>query len=542
MKKRIRNFLCLVLVAALLSGCSLQANLEQRVQELVQQQNVDTVVAYKDMVYTRPDMQALKETLAASCEAAKSTNLETVLDGIDRYYEVYDDFYTNLLLADIRYSGDLTDSKWQEEYQFCSENSVAVDAGLDELYSALAGSPCREKLEEEEYFGADYFDAYDGGSGWDEELTALMEQESQLQNRYYQLSEEALEYEFGTDAYFNACGNEMMELLVELIAVRQELAAYWGYDNFTSFASDFYYSRDYTIDQTTAYLDEIRQELVPLYRQMNETTDWQNQWETRSEEEIYAYVRDMAQAMGGRVAASFEIMDQAGLYDITYSENKYNSSFEVYLNSYYVPFVFMNPTGTTYDYFVFAHEFGHFCNDYISYGSYAGTDVTEVFSQGMEYLSLCYGENREEYVRLKMQDCLDLYVEQAAFARFEQEMYQLTGEDLTVEGLCKLYDRIARDYGFDSLDYDAREFVTMTHYYTNPAYIISYVVSNDASLQLYQLELEQPGQGLQRFQDNLDTSCVFLMEFLDVMDLESPFAPGRLEAVRKTLEAALLPA
>ena len=544
MGKRMRNFLCLILVAGLLTGCGLQTmiqeHLEQKVQQLVQQQNVDAVVAYKDMEYTRPDMEALNGTLEAACEASKGTDLEAVLEGINRFYDAYDNFYTNYMLADIRYSGDLTDTTWEEEYRFCSENSVTVDAGLDELYGALAQSPCREKLEAEEYFGAGFFDPYEGSSGWDAELTSLMERESRLQNRYYQLSEEALDYEYGTEEYFAACGDEMVELLVELIAVRQEIAAYWGYGDYTSFASDFYYSRDYTTAQTRNYLEQIRQELVPLYRKMNEITDWESLWQEQTEEEAYAYVRDMAQAMGGRVAASFDVMDRAGLYDIAYGENKYNSSFEVYLNSYYVPFIFMNPSRTTYDFFTFAHEFGHFCNDYISYGSYAGTDVTEVFSQGMEYLSLCYGENREQYVALKMLDCLNLYVEQAAFARFEQEMYGLTGDELTVENLCALYDRIAQDYGFDSIGYDDREFVTMTHYYTNPVYIISYVVSNDASLQLYQLELEQPGQGLQRLQDNLDTTCATLMEFLDVMGLESPFASGRLEAVRKTLESALL--
>ena len=524
----------------LLTGCGLQTmiqeHLEQKVQQLVQQQNVDAVVAYKDMEYTRPDMEALNGTLEAACEASKDTDLEAVLEGINRFYDAYDNFYTNYMLADIRYSGDLTDTTWEEEYRFCSENSVTVDAGLDELYGALAQSPCREKLEAEEYFGAGFFDPYEGSSGWDAELTSLMERESRLQNRYYQLSEEALDYEYGTEEYFAACGDEMVELLVELIAVRQEIAAYWGYGDYTSFASDFYYSRDYTTAQTRNYLEQIRQELVPLYRKMNEITDWESLWQEQTEEETYAYVRDMAQAMGGRVAASFDVMDRAGLYDIAYGENKYNSSFEVYLNSYYVPFIFMNPSRTTYDFFTFAHEFGHFCNDYISYGSYAGTDVTEVFSQGMEYLSLCYGENTQELARMKMADSLSVYVEQAAYAAFEQQMYDLEGEALTAESLQALYRSVAESYGFGAVEYDPREFVTITHFYTNPMYVISYVVSNDAAMQLYQLEQENPGAGLQRLEENLDTNAQYFLEFLDSAGLESPFAPERLGQVRETFE------
>ena len=37
----------------------------------------------------------------------------------------------------------------------------------------------------------------------------------------------------------------------------------------------------------------------------------------------------------------------------------------------------------------------------------------------------------------------------------------------------------------------SRDFVVIGHFYTDPMYIISYVVSNDAAFQLYQMELEE---------------------------------------------------
>jgi oligoendopeptidase F len=196
----------------------------------------------------------------------------------------------------------------------------------------------------------------------------------------------------------------------------------------------------------------------------------------------------------------------------------------------------MNPGMSRYDWLTFAHEFGHFCNDYASYGSYAGTDVLEVFSQGMEYLSLCYGEPTDDLIRMKMADSLSVYVEQSAFAAFEQQMYALPAPELTVEGLYTLYDKIAQEYGFESVGYDPREFVTIPHFYTNPMYVISYVVSNDAAMQLYQLEQENPGAGLERFQENLDTQETYFLAFLDAAGLENPLAPGRMEKVRETFE------
>ena len=167
-------------------------------------------------------------------------------------------------------------------------------------------------------------------------------------------------------------------------------------------------------------------------------------------------------------------------------------------------------------------------------------DVLEFFSQGMEYLSLCYTEGQEDVTAMKMADSLSTYVEQAAFADFELRMYNLPEEKLTVEGLYDLYDEVALDYGFESVGYDPREFVDITHFYTNPMYIISYVVSNDAAMQLYQMEQEKKGSGAELFEEHLDTEESYFLAFLEDAGLESPFAQGRITRVRDTF-AQFLP-
>lgn len=540
MRKPYLQWIALLLsLALLLSGCGM-VDFSAYFDALHSTLMSNSTTHYRDMEYQRPDMDEIQHSLEHVCTlAAEGGDLDSVVEGIWDFYDVYDRFYTDYNLADIRYSADLTDTYWEEEYYYCVDNSAAVDAALEELYYALAASPLREELEGDEYFGAGYFDSYEGENLWDEAFVQLMEQEGALQNQYYDLSTQALDYEYGTAEYYDALADDMAQVLLDLIAVRQEMAAYWGYDDYTQFAFDFYYYRDYSVAEMESYLLDIRQELVPLYREVSATAYLDYGYDSCTEEDTFAYVRRMASNMGGTVEEAFELMDSAGLYDITYSENKYNSSFEVYLTSYWEPFVFMNPSQTTYDYLTFAHEFGHFCNDYASYGSYAGVDVAEVFSQGMEYLSLCYMEDTEELTRLKMLDSLDVYVVQAAFADFEQRIYDLTPEELTVEGLYDVYEQIALDYGFENVGYDPREFVGITHFYTNPLYVISYVVSNDAALQLYQLEQAEEGAGLAKFEDNLTTEEGYFLSFLDSAGLESPFAEGRIQAVRATFEEIL---
>lgn len=551
MKKLICMLLVLSLAASLLAGCQLPELPDIDVGtdvteaskppslEAMKEQVRNQWTAYKDMTYARPDVDALEAMVQDAADAAQQGDVELTMDMVYEFYDGYDWFYTHLSLADIRYSGDLTDEYWAEEYNYCMEASVRVDAALEDLYYTLAASPILEELESEAYFGKGFFDAYQGENVWDEGYTALLEQEAQLQNRYYELSEMALEYRYGSEEYMEACGNEMVELMVQLIALRQEIAAYLGYTDYVQFATDYYYYRDYTHAQAMDYLAEIRDELVPMYRQLNNSMAFYIDYGRATEAQSYEYVRSMAENMGGTVADAFARLDKAGLYDIRYSDNKYNSSFEVYLTSYNSPFVFMNPAGDKYDHLVLAHEFGHFCNDYAARGCYAGIDVLEVFSQTMEYLSLCYADGGKELTRMKMWDSLCLFVEQSAFASFEMQMYGLTGEELNAENLRALYARVAQEYGFDSVGYDDWEFVGITHFYTSPMYIISYIVSNDTSMQIYQLELETEGMGLACLEKNLDTDCYYFLEFVEDAGLVSPFAEGRVATIRQTLEDGL---
>ena len=76
--------------------------------------------------------------------------------------------------------------------------------------------------------------------------------------------------------------------------------------------------------------------------------------------------------------------------------------------------------------------------------------------------------------------------------------------------------------------------MTISHFYTNPMYVSSYIISNDAALQLYQLECDTPGRGLALYQKNLDTQQPYFLAFLEEAGLESPFAPGRLDQVTET--------
>ena len=498
-------------------------------------------VSYKTMVYQRPDMEEFAATLSASCDIARSSaDLDEVVEAIYDYYDAYDWFYTNYDLAYIEYNRDTTSEKWQEEYDFCSQYASEVEAGLEELYMVLAHSPVREELEGDDYFGEGYFDYYEGEAVWDDTFLAMMEKESALVSEYYDLCTLADAEEYYSDAYFDGYADALCQNLIDLVKLRQEIADYMGYDSYVQFAYDFYYYRDYTPAQAMDYMMDIQNEMYDLYQKVNASYAWEGGYGYCTEEEMYSYLSGTVSAMGGTIEEAFGLMEQAELYDIAYNDKKFNTSFEIYLTWYYEPYIFVNPSGYDLDKLSFAHEFGHFVTDYASYGSYAGIDVQEVFSQGMEYLSLCYDDGEEMLEKYKMADCVSTYVEQAAYACFEQQLYDLA-EELTVEQVFELYETTCRSFGidFEAQGWDTRDLVTVPHFYTDPMYIISYVVSNDAAFQLFQMELGDKGQGLEKFEETMTTECYYFLEFIEEAGLESPFTPGRVAEVADDLKDLL---
>lgn len=539
MKQFKRSLVALVLVLSLLlSGCNALA-LEELFQQIGSVLQNGMSVSFSDMEYSRPDLTAFREQTEKTEELSKTeTDVKKLMDEVYACYELYYDFYTNYVLANIHYCADVTDIYWDEEYQHCLSYTSEVDAAMDSLLYALADCTLRGELEKDDFFGEGFFSAYEGDSVWDETFTALMDQEADLLAEYYDLSAEASPYMAYSKEFFTQWGTKFVDLFGRLVALRQEIAEYAGYENYIGFAYDFYYDRDYTPEQAVSLIGDIQKELSPLYAQLTESVRYPG-YAPCTEAQIFAYVKDTAEKMGGTILDAFRLMEKNELYNTTISNKKYDASFEVFLPNYFSPYVFLNPQGIAMDQLTFAHEFGHFCNDYAAGGTVAGVDVAEVFSQAMEYLSLCYNPKGSTLEPTKMADTLGLFVEQSAYACFEHRVYRLKGEEITAENVLAVYQQVGEEFGFAGGYWDAREFVMIPHFFTNPLYIISYVVSADAAMQIYQAERKETGAGLALMEANLDTDQPLFLAFVEEAGLTSPFEPGRAAALRDTLRAGI---
>ena len=527
MVKKILRLTALVLaLCLLLTGCGMLDTL----QKIASVYGL-SATSFEDMQYDRPDMEALEAALQTCTELSQTAgDVDVLMDAVYDFYDLYDLYYTNYVLADIHYSCDITDDYWKAEYTFCAEAEPSAEAMLEQMFCDLADSPLREDLEQEDFFGPGFFDDYEDEPVMNKKLVKLLEQEAALENRYYDLSDQhaSADFTLNDEVY-----RQTAELYVDLIRIRQEISDYLGYPNYPELAYDMYYSRDYYPAEAERYMEQIGQTLHDHYLQLQDSDIWEQAYGYCKEAEAFRYVKKAAAAMGGTIEEAFQLLERNDLYDISYSSKKMDTSFETYIWNYYAPFVFVNPYLDHTDKLTFAHEFGHFAADYACSGTYSGTDIAEVHSQTMEYLTLCYGQDTQMLTRYKLADSLCIYMEQSAFSLFEHRVYDLRGEDLTVENVEELYRQTGIQFGFDTEGWNPREYVTILHLYTDPLYMISYVVSNDLAMQFYQMELEKPYSGLELYESSLTSQESYILAFAEDNGLQSPFDPGRPGALRE---------
>lgn len=563
MKKKTARILALLLaLSLLLGGCVPTA--EEAAPGLAPGETFD------DLEYRRPDMAGMEEAVARLQESLGSLSLPTTLrKQIEICYDFYYHYDTMFSLADIRSCQDMSDVFYREEYAWCLENRPRVQQLMDSMYLSCARSvyaPLMEKLFFWEGFMAQY--GSEEMQEQPEEIYELYRRENQLINSYRSLIaqpfvevegqnldyRESLDAAQGEDiyalaeAYYEQYNPLLGDIYAQLVSVRRQQAELLGYDSYEQMEYSAVYERDYSPQQAEEYLEDIKQYMVPLYRQLTESRSYSLlSWEYMPREQLMEIMARAAENMGEEIQESFRFMEEHRLYDVELRPDKAGISFQTYLSDYEAPFIFLSPYGDQSDVLSFAHEFGHFADAYVNYNAYETTDLAECFSQAMEYLVLFYmdgapdEETADWLMYYKALDTLDMYVGQAAISEFESRAFRLPPEELDAEGLNRLYLEVCQDYGLHNSDtkLQALGWIDVPHLFENPFYVISYPVTNDVAMQIFALELEEPGQGLEKFLSMLPRTHEALLPSVDEAGLDSPFQEGRVLRALECLEPVL---
>lgn len=565
MKKRLTVILSLVLCALLLCSCAMPEALAAYADT---QRAEDDTPLFSEMEYTRPDIEIITADVEAMLGAMeKRTSYRTLCGMMDQCLDNYYDFNTAYVLSDIHSCLDMTDEYWAEEYSFCMDMEAEVAQLYDRLYYGCAASRHASKLERDyfwEGFCEEYADPED--SAYTDRAVELKQLEAGLLSEYRSIIAAPIITVDGEETdmnsylescppyryleiymnYFRSYNEELSDIYIKLIRTRRELAREMGYESVEAMQAGELFSRDYGHAEAQAYIEDIKKYMVPVFTAISDPPVFS---ESFTEKELDTVVHSAADRMGEEIAEAYGFLREHELLDMRMDTKKADMSFTTYIDNYNAPFVFIDRNGSGTDLLTLIHELGHATDLYYNCNATESIDLSECFSQSLELLMPSYTDSsldramRKELLAAKLEDMLEIYIQQASFAEFENIVYSLPDGELTAENLNAASLKTAGDFGYLSAgleEYYSLSWVDIVHFFEYPFYVISYPVSCDVAMQLYALEREEAGAGLAKYRELLPRSSEKIVDSVEAAGLESPFAPGRVEKAAQLLREELL--
>ncbi|HBL83869.1 MAG: hypothetical protein A2Y17_00140 [Clostridiales bacterium GWF2_38_85] len=480
----------------------------------------------------------------------------------------YWEFYTMSTYAQIKYNSNTADEYYSAEVEYYNKNEPILEQKVADYYITCSKSVYADKFESE-YFGEGCYDAYADGNFYTDEIVELMQEEADLVEQYYELyASPVIEYEgkeqelstiLSEDIddteyyevlvlYYDKYNKLLGEIYIDLVEVRHDIADEMGYDRYIDYAYDSF-SREYTPGDVSNFTEDIKEYIVPLYKRLNTEGYYDKDYALpMADNEMLYAIEKSTQKMSSKIKSIFNYLENYNLYDIEYSPDKMTTTYQTYLQTFDAPFIFMNSTGSIYDLSDFAHEFGHFTDSYINYNQTYIIEDAEAASQGMEYLLLnylsgCTDEVKEAVKTSAFLTAVDTYIYQGYYNAFEEEVYSLDEDTLTVDMLNEIAGKNAKEFGIttsDSDEYYMFSWIDIEHFFVSPFYVTSYFVSIDTAIQLYEMDLAEAGAGVDAYLDMLerDFSKTYF-ENLERVGLKSPFIEGRVEMTVTLLKKAI---
>ena len=493
-------------------------------------------VDFHTVEYESPDFDGSSAEFShvIFCLEQNEISYEEQLSAIRSLGRGYEQVMTAYTLAELAYRKNSADPTVAEEYERVSEKYPAYAQTVEKLYVACARSPHRKSFEKD-YFEADISKYIDGGSLSDT-VVALMAEETRLENEYSALSSSPSvtldgvsdtfeghlatireKHEAGSAAYQKAyyalelayrmqVQSPIEKIYTQLVRVRRTIADELTDESYLTYAYESL-GYEYTKEEMRALIDSIVKYVVPVLsdREFYHAYFFKMQTHDAGSLSTPALINTFYDALAAKDAKLAEIYDymlQFHLYDINgLSDGRFEGAFTTYLDAYDAPYLFLTQTETSLDYLTLAHEFGHFTDFFENGASSSSLDLSEVYSQGLELLSLhaLSGQipsETEVYLKYSaLYSALSTLVTQGYYAAFELAVYELPIDSVSTDALDAIAKKVAADFGFSGADTFTLFDCIIPHTALYPTYVQSYCTSTIPALSLYLMECDTAGYG-----------------------------------------------
>lgn len=535
----------------------------------------DAGVKFSDMVYTRPDTDALRasiEALQADFDAGES-NAETLLSRYAEIVDAYDAAEAQMSLAYVLYSFDVTQEHYQSEYNDLVVELTDLDVVLTDLSIALFDD-ARTADAMQRTYGDDFIRTVREGRELNSSrIREYVEREQELVSEYdalrttyvyrkdgktYTMEDIAAvadtdyeEYARLYDAYYAGFNKQAGKIFLKLVKVRNSIAETLGFETYTEYMYRCY-GRDYTPAEAKQLHEAVKTYIVPEYFDDLLSFHYDDGFEmldtiSLSFDGFVAKLKEELKEVSPQALEALEYMLKNELYTATVSENKMASDYTTYLGAYDSPFLFTQWTDDVYSAGTIMHELGHFTRFCIepadSWSVTDPLDILEIDSQGLEMLLIheyddFYGKAADAAEKNHLLDGMYALIAGCMEDEFQQAVY--ADPDMDLEEMNALYKQLADEYGMVALyGYTGTEWAMIPHTFQSPLYYISYAVSVIPALELWAMAQWNEELAAETYLKLLQRPVYAeLRELMADVGLSDPLSESTVLALTKAMEKA----
>ncbi|PDY91367.1 peptidase M3 [Bacillus anthracis] len=358
-------------------------------------------------------------------------------------------------------------------------------------------------------------------------------------------------------------------IMNELIQLRNEIALYAGFHNYSEYAFK-QKNRDYSIEDCYKLHESIEKYVVPIWKQLGSVSKKNlgvktyRPWDLtpcniskapfQNAIDLLDGVEEMFRKTDLYFYEEFIHIRKAGLIDVEERENKASGAACFTLPHSKEVFVYSNFSPSFYAINALIHEVGHafhfykqFKNDSSMQERYLREEVAELYSLSlellvMEKLNIFYKQEEEykEVQRVQLYRTLSLLISSIAGDVFQHWVY--TNPNHTLEERDKKYAELCKRYQYSSVDIDGLEdeigssWLESFHFVQFPFYKIEYAIAQIGAIQLFQMYREDPEKAITFFNEGASADWNLpIQEIYEKTGVTFDFSEERIESTASVI-------
>ena len=548
---------------------------------------------FSEMIYTRPDPEAVKATLAGLTERLKAArNYQEAREIFLSQQAESRHIHTAATLASIRHSIDTRDEYYDGEEKFWNSFFPELQAVQQEWTKAMLESPFRGEFAAE-YGEILFTNAEMELKTFSPEIIPLLQRENELTQAYEKLLASAqVPFEggvytlsqlspFKTDAndarrlaawqaegrWYKDNQPELDRLYDELVKLRDEMGRKLGYEGYTTLGYYRMGRNCYGKDDVEKFRAAVVKYLVPvadsIYRRQAERLGKtypmsfaDNALEFRSgnprpvgsPDEILAQGMKFYRELSPETEEFFRTMLDGELLDVLSTEGKRSGGYCTGIPDYEVPFIFANFNGTQHDVEVVTHEAGHAFECWLNRKRipleciWPSMEACEVHSMSMEFFAWpwaegFFGPDTRKFRYSHLASALTFIPYGTMVDHFQHEVYahpEMTpaerhGVWKRLLGVYMPWMKLDGEIPFYS---EGQGWQRQHHIYSSPFYYIDYCLAQTVSLEFWAMIQKDLKDAWQRYMAySVQGGSRTFTELLANAGLGSPFDESTLRDV-----------